>query len=185
MARSSVKQLIKFASEQGIYMGLYMTLMSACIVLSTQYQSLPTWLVPLTVLCPFVLWRLIKPAIKEDIENAAIAPLWLTGIYIFIFGTLICGIITAAYLNFFHPTFVADYLQQSIHTVETSPLASTFAEQLDVMRDALARGAVPTFMEFVFTMMWTSAFFGSMLSLLVATAMTLVYRRRTNTYLNS
>lgn len=185
MARSTVNQLIKFASEQGLYMGLYLTLMSACIVLSTSYPQLPMLLLPLSLFLPLVLWRLLKPTIAADADNAAISPLWLTGIYIFIFATLICGLLTAGYLNFFHPTFVIDYVQQAINTVENSPMAAAFADQLAVMNDAIARKAVPTFMEFVFSMMWSSAFFGSIISLIVALVMNFVYRKRPNAFSNS
>lgn len=178
MERSNVKEVLKYASEKGVIMGMYLTAMSACVLLSLSFPSLPGALVPLTLCCPVMLWMLLRPLARNNPGDAAVSSLWLAGIYIFIFATLICGLLSASYLLFLHPGFIGEYMAASIASVEASPMAPAFAEQLEIMRTAQERHLLPSPMEFTVTMMWATAFFGSVVSLLVALFMNLVYRRR-------
>lgn len=179
--RSNVNEVLKYASEKGILMGLYLTAMSACILLSLRWPGLPSLLVPLTACCPVWLWLLLRPMARNNSEDAAVSSLWLAGIYIFIFATLICGLLTASYLLFLHPGFIGEYMASSIAAVEASPMAPAFAEQVEVMRQAMDRHLLPSPMEFTISMMWATAFFGSIVSLIVAFFMNMVYRRRGST----
>lgn len=179
MAKSTVKEILKFSSDSGVYMGLYLTAMSACILLSMKIPSLPLLLLPLMAGTPVILWLLLRPLARRDAGNMTLFPLWLAGIYIFIFGTLVCGLFSAAYLLFADPTFISTYVRSSVEAVEASPeLAAAMAPQLETMREALGRNIIPSPMQYTTMMMWTTAFFGSILSLLVAAAMTFTGRMR-------
>lgn len=160
-------------------MGLYLTAMSACILLSMRLPLLPMLLIPLMAGTPVLLWFLLRPLARRDAGNVSLFPLWLAGIYIFIFGTLVCGLLSALYLLFADPTFISTYVRTSVEAVEASPaLAEAMAPQLEAMHEALSRNIIPSPMQYTTMMMWSTAFFGSILSLVVAAAMTFTGRLR-------
>lgn len=149
-------------------MGLYLTVMSACLLWGNKIPMLSLALTGLTVGLPFLLWTMLRKFASMESENHLTSSLWLTGIYIFIFATLICGFCTAAYTVILQPGFITDYFNSALQQAKTSHLAAELQPQIDLLTTAAQQGMLPTPMQFTFTMMWATAFFGAILSLIEA-----------------
>lgn len=166
------KSIYKYASEAGLPMGAYLTIMSACLLLSIKMPALPMLILPLGIGFPFILWVLIKRISKAEPSYNKFSSLWLGGIYTVIFGTLICLFLSALYIVFFEPGFVYQYVANALEAVESSPMASQYASSIDMMREAIEANILPSGLEFLTTMSWFTCFVGSILSLVIALMMT-------------
>ena len=162
------KSIYKYASEAGLPAGLYLTLMSACVLFSINFPPLPMLLFPLGIGFPFLLWFLIRKISREEASYNKFSSLWLGGIYTVIFGTLICLFLSALYIVFIQPDFVAIYVNNALEAVESSPMAADYAESIEMMHKAIEAHILPSGMEFLTTMAWFTCFCGSVLSAVIA-----------------
>ncbi|MCH5240626.1 MAG: DUF4199 domain-containing protein [Muribaculaceae bacterium] len=165
------KSIYKYASETGVPMGLYLTLMSGCLLMSVKFQFLLMLLMPLSIGFPFVLWWQMKRILREESSYNKFSSLWLGGIYTVIFGTLICMFLSAIYVVFVEPNFVGLYFTQAIEAVESSPLAGEYEATVELMRNAMEAHILPSGLEFLTTMGWLTCFTGCILSLFIALLM--------------
>lgn len=165
------KSIYKYASETGLPAGIYLSAMSACLLLSVKIQILPMLLLPLALGFPFVLWFLMKKIAREEPSYNKFSSLWLGGIYTVIFGTLICMFLSALYIVFVEPNFVNLYINNALIAVESSPVASEYESSISLMREAINAHLLPSGLEFLTSMAWFTCFFGSILSLFLALIM--------------
>lgn len=176
------KSIYKYASEAGVPAGLYLTLMSACLLLSVKFSLLPLLLFPLGLGFPFLLWMLIRRISREEPSYDKFSSLWLGGIYTVIFGTLISMFLSAIYIVVFEPGFVHLYVSNAIEALESSPLGGEYESSLALMREAIDAHLLPSGLEFLSTMAWLTCFTGSVLSLVIALIMTKFNRKETRQY---
>lgn len=157
------------AAVFGLPLGLLLTAASACFILMQRIPFLATFILLILAFIPFFVYRGMKRLADGGGAFGRLATLWVFGIYSFIFGTLVCSLISAFYLVVFDPSFVYDSMNAAIDSLKSVPdAASVYAEQIDVMQRAIDRHLLPSPMEFVISMGWSSSFFGSMLSLPLA-----------------
>ena len=162
------KSIYKYASEAGLPAGLYLSLMSACVLLSIKIPVLPVMLLPLSLGFPFVLWALMRWIVREEPSYNKFSSLWLGGLYTVIFGTLICMFLSAIYLIGFEPGFVNLYVSNALEAVESSPVAAEYEQSIIMMRRAMEAHILPSGLEFLTTMAWFTCFCGSILSLIIS-----------------
>lgn len=171
------KSIYKYASEAGVPTGLYLTLMSSCLLLSVKISFLPMMLLPLSLGFPFLLWSLMRKISKQEPSYHKFSSLWLGGIYTVIFGTMICMFLSGLYIVFVEPNFVNLYVGNALAAVEASPVAPEYETSVAMMREAMSAHILPSGMEFLSTMAWLTCFTGSVLSLVIAVIMTKAGKR--------
>ena len=162
------KSIYKYASEAGVPAGLYLTLMSACLLLSVKMPVLPMLLLPLGVGFPFLLWAFMRRISRSEPSYNKFSSLWLGGIYTVIFGTLICMFLSALYIVMIEPGFVNLYVSNALEAIESSPFASEYESSILMMREAMDAHILPSGLEFLTTMAWFTCFNGSILALFIA-----------------
>ncbi len=163
-----VKSVFMYAAEAGIPMGLYLTAMSLCLLGSLRVGILQMFLLPLFFGLIALQYFLMRRVRDTDPRCRKVAPLWLMGIYTFIFGTLICVLISDLYVMWVEPHFINDFIAQAIAQAKASPDPSQLAEQTDMLQTLLDSHMLPSSLRFIASMGWATCFFGSMLSLLIA-----------------
>ena len=162
------KSIYKYAAEAGIPAGLYLSLMSACLLLSIKFPVLPIFILPLGIGFPFLLWVLMKRIEKAEPAFHKFSSLWLGGIYTVIFGTIIALFLSALYVVIVEPGFVYLYINNALEAVESSQMASEYETSIKLMREAMDAHLLPSGFEFLSSMAWFTCFAGSILSLILA-----------------
>lgn len=176
------KSIYKYASEAGLPAGLYLTAMSACLLMSIKIPFLPMLILPLGLGFPFILWTLMRSISKAEPAYNKFSSMWLGGLYTVIFGTLICMFLSAIYIVFVEPGFVHLYITNALEAVESSPVAPEYETSITMMREALDAHILPSGLEFLTSMAWLTCFAGSILSLLIALIMTRNTRKVTRQF---
>lgn len=168
MEKQTTKSVYRYGADYGLYFGLYLTLMSACLMASTTHIEtillVYVLIAGLPVLTFFLQFKLQskQPRFRNN------ASLWMFGICLFLFGSLICGVCTAVYVMLFDPDFIYDYFQSAVDTINNSPLKEHYAESVATIQTALDKNMLPTVMETTFSMIWLTTFGGSLLSLVLS-----------------
>ena len=162
------KSIYKYASEVGIPVGMYLSLMSSCLLMSIRMPFLMSAIFFLAIGFPFYLGFFVRKIGKIEPAYMKFSSLWLGGIYSVIFGTFICMFFSGLYITFIEPGFVGAYCQNMIDTIEASPIADEYEATIGMMRNAMDSHMLPSGMDFVTTMGWFTCFVGSVLSLVIA-----------------
>ncbi len=179
------KSIYKYAAEAGVPIGMYLTLMSACLLMSLRIEILSMLVFPLMACFPIVLGMTMKRIATREPAYMKVSALWLGGIYTVIFGTLICSLFSGVYLLFIDPGFVNSYFDHAITTIESSPMAVEYEATTDLMREAMDAHILPTGMEFVSTMGWITCFAGSILSLVLSVIIVKTGKKRRELIMNN
>ena len=160
-------QVYREGAYKGVPMGIYLTLIFLFTVLSEQFSLLS--LTGLAMLCytPFFTYRLIVKIHKKYFCTSDFASLWMLGISIFIGGSMICALCSYAYLQYIDPNFI---YRQAVNAAELykeldPDNTSGIAEVIDSLID---NNMLPTSIEVAVEMLWTTTFFGSLLSMLLS-----------------
>lgn len=168
MSTKASKSIIKYSAEYGIYCGLYLLLMSACLIASVHYSPTILFTFPLALGIPIIVYALMIRMSKQEPVYHNFRSLWSMGVFMFLFGAMICGVITGGYFILIEPDFMLKYITNAIETMAQSPVAIEYTTEIETLRQAVDKGVYPTPMQFVFTMLWSTAFFGSILSAIMA-----------------
>lgn len=161
-----------------MYAGLWLCALAACFLFSLELPVISWCIFPLILGLPFCLAWLMRRMVMQEPVYASFSSLWLFGIYTMIFGSLICALFSAVVLIFFQPGFLTRYLVEAIRAAEASPDAGELAGHIEVLKNAVRSGMVPSPMNFVTSMMWASAFFGSIISMFLAWPISSRLKRR-------
>lgn len=162
------RSVFDYAARGGIPMGIMLTAVSLLFISGVGSSGMQTGAMLLSTGIPVILWILQRKMWNECPHYRRVSSLWLMGIYTFIFGSLICMLLSNLYILAFAPNFVADYARESLRMMESSPDPSLYAEQTEILHQMLRHRALPTPFGMTTTMAWATCFFGSLLSLLWA-----------------
>ena len=162
------KSIYKYAAEWGLPTGIYLTAMSACMLMSIRYELLSSLLLPLVICFPPFLWFALRHISRREPQYRKVSALWLGGIYTIIFGTIICMLFSSCYIFYVEPGFVYEYAMAAIDAMESAPMKEQYGTTALLLREAIDARILPSGIEFVTTMGWSTCFFGSILSLVIA-----------------
>lgn len=170
---SDKKSIFKYSSELGLPMGLYFFAISASLLASVHVNTTILLLFPLALGWPVILFLLMRNVWKKAPHYRTTGAMWLTGIWICIFGALICAILSAAWILLFEPDFLQLYLNQCLNIASSSSLPEQYSDMTSQIKTMVDAGHIPSPMQWVFSMIWLTAFTGAIISLIVALCMTL------------
>lgn len=168
-----IKSIFKFSSELGLWMGLYLFLMSACLLASVHLPSVIMLLLPLALGMPVVMYFLLARMRNEAPQYRTFTATWLGGTWICIFGSLICAALSALWITLFDPDFVAEYISHCLELARTANLPAEYSRMADAIEESVKKGRVPSPMEWVFSMIWFTIFAGLIVSFILSLIMNL------------
>lgn len=162
-----VKSIYRRAADNGLIFGVYLSVLFVMFVLSG--KSFLTSLAGLVLLLgiPGVIFVFLRRCFIAEFGKTTISGLWMLGILIFIYASLICGVVTYVYLQYFDPSFIYNQAQAALD-IYRSVEEIKGTDLVIGMQRAIEEKLLPTPIQFVFQMIWVTTFFGSLLSLLTA-----------------
>lgn len=168
MERVKLHPLFYSSMEQAIPLGLLLTLMTGALLFC---QQVPALSILLLVSPVFVVWLLVRGLAKVASQHTVyctFAPLWMSGIVQFICASLISALITGVFLSLSHG-FLNDFFMNAFDTMQQGGKGSV--QVMEGVSRTKFQSLVPSVMQFVFAIFWTSTFFGSILSLICGLAL--------------
>lgn len=153
--------------EYGIYLGIFLAVKFVVTTQSTRFVALNVLSQLLLVALPFVVYGLMKRYQNEEEGRAGFSQLWLFGIFLFFFGSLLSGVVEYVFYRFIDPLYLNRLISSALDAmaaliqVQDSPF-------LQMMREGLEKGGAPSAIEMVYQTILSNVFFGSLLSILLA-----------------
>ena len=156
------KSIARYAMEYGVYFGIYLIVKFALTTFSLNNFVANFVSEVLLIAIPFILYYK-----KQDGGNVRFSHLWMFGIFLFFFASLLSGVAEYVYYRYINPTYIEMQMAAVLDLIEKMTQAQD-SEMLQVMRDGLAKGGAPSPIEMVFQTIWANVFFGSLLSIIIA-----------------
>lgn len=155
------------ASVWGVPFGLYLTCAGVSSVFADWFPPLGFVFMLLLVASPLVVYYFQRRYFIDENGFAEYAALWMLGIMLYIFGTVLASFIMFLVIQFGRPDFAYDQVQHAINAYSKIPELRD-SELVRVMKNAVERQALPTPIETVFNAFWFVTFWGCITSAITA-----------------
>lgn len=162
-----VKSVYRVGAEYGLWFGIYLTLMAFAIMYGFEHTSLMLMAVAMLVATPAIIYQMMRRYRMSVYGYATFAALWMLGLAIFLFGSLICGIVTYVWMQYVMPTFIYDQVTAAIELYKTMP-GDEAAQVVEIMQAVIEHHALPSAIDVSIQMIMFVTFLGSMVSMLLA-----------------
>jgi hypothetical protein len=161
------KSIYKRAAEWGLPFGLYIACMGVASIYADYFAPLSIIFILMIMATPLVVYYFQRRRFIEDDGFTEYAGLWMLGILLFIFGSVIASFIIYLVLQYFRPDFMYEQARMVIEAYSKIPQASD-SEVLRVLQRMVDEKLLPTPIEAVFNAFWFITFFGSLVSAITA-----------------
>lgn len=170
------KSVYQRGAEDGIYLGLTMSL----AVLFTAASSYYAWCflpsIVMLVAVPVVALRRLRASHIAQDCRATFSMLWMQGIAGFFFGGLLMGVVSYAAMKWIHPGYIVEQARIVVEVFSQSESDAYRAFARGVSQ-AIERGELPTAMDLVAELIYVAVLTGSLLSILLSLLIRARYRR--------
>lgn len=161
------KSLYRRGADTGLYFGLYLSGLFFASSYSVDIPGLSLTTFIMMVAVPFIIYKCMRAYFNDEKGIVTFPSLWMYGIAIFIFGSIIAAAVSATYMKWIAPDFIDTRIQASIELLNATPGPDTkeMVKMLTLVRDS---GMIPGPVELSLRMVSFNVFSGSMLSLLMS-----------------
>lgn len=161
------KSIFRRGADTGLYFGLYLSVLYMCMTHSVSSPMLNLLALIMMVGVPVIIYKCLRRMYVEEEGESIFSTLWMYGILIFFFGSLISATVLIVYLRWLNPGVIVEQLQTSIEILNTSglPVGKEIATQLTQM---IEQKALPSAVEIGIRTISSSVFTGMLLSMIVA-----------------
>ena len=161
------KSLLKYSMESGVWLGLYLIVRFVFTVTSMYSVMANILALALYVGTPFVVYRIMLQYHRNNGYISFFSLLWMMGIMLFFFASLISCIPEYIFYEYINPQYVTELLDNTFVKLDEMDLLKGNTS-LESMRKALDEGGAPTSIQMILQSIWSNVFFGSLLSMVVA-----------------
>lgn len=157
------KSIFKRGAEQGAMMGLYLSVLFLCMVISLKAPLLGVIAMVMILGVPFVTYYFLRRSYVSDMGMTKFSELWTQGIIIFACGSLIMAAVSLIYTKFIEPNFIFNCMNSAIEILYESDPSTA-----DMFQRILDQGKLPSAADFAMEYIWLGIFSGSIVSMLMA-----------------
>lgn len=160
------KSVFQCAAEYGLIFGLYLS----CIFFTCIYGNVSV-LISMTGMLlffasPILVLKFMRKFHNSHLSTSTFGSVWTLGVMIYLCASMICGIVTYAWLEFVIPGFILEQAQTALVTYEQIPELKNHAITT-TLRQAIENHMLPTPIVIVFQMMWITVSSGMAVSLIL------------------
>jgi len=165
---STRKSLLVYGMEGGLWLGLYLILRFFMGVAGMYSPILNALAMILFIGTPVVLYYIMAKYHKQNGYVSGFSLLWMMGIMLFFFASLICCVPEYIFYQYISPDYISQTMSRSIELIEEMGLLQGNDASNTALRQALDEAITPTSLQMIMSSMWSNVFFGSLLSIVVA-----------------
>ncbi len=172
------KNIVQAAMEAGAIMGAFFVVKFVFTVLSlsSSFAGLLSTFMILTI--PLVVYYLMRRYYRESGGETTFSQLWLLGILLFFFASLISALVQYIYYVYINPDYIKMQFEMAGAAVQMMESMNTLpASSLEPYKQVMAQGNIPAPMDFVMAQMWINITFGSLLSAVMAGACSYYFKK--------
>mgnify|MGYP002520972862 CR=1 FL=1 len=158
--------------------GIYLSVVAAGFIFSDKHVAIAAFAMAMVLLIPFVVYRWLKKRYVADDGLTSFSNLWMTGILIFMCGSLIACGVSWAVIELLRPNYFYEQAQLLINQYEATPelFADGMQDVVSTLRLVIEKHGAPRSIDLALTGFWFSSFVGSLLSALLSAIVKLTGR---------
>lgn len=174
------KSVYRRGADDGFIFGLYLSVMFIAMALSITTSSLPANLIGLamTAAVPVVIYFFLRRAYIADRCLSSFSAMWLHGICIFFFGSLIMALTAYVYMRLVNPSFIPETVAVARDTYESLG-TSDGHDMAQLLEQVQRKNLYPAAGAVAVQKIWLAVFTGSLLSMILSTVIRLTTRDKT------
>lgn len=160
------QSIYKRGADDGLLMGILLSITFLAAVNSIYYAWTTVACLALAFAVPFLTFYFLRRSYRFDNCRTRFSALWLQGICIFFFGSLLAALTSYIYLRLYNPSYIStviDMAKEVYQSVDT-PDARQMAAMMQKIQDT---HMLPTPAEVAVQIVWSGVFTGSLLSVVV------------------
>lgn len=164
---SATANVYRRGASDGALMGLVLCGIFASWALSMRVAAASLAFPLLCLAVPVLAWWQLRRGYRAMNGLSTFSMLWMHGICIFFFGSLLMAALALMWLRWWEPSLVHDSLLQAadVYAQLPSPQAQRMAADV---RTIVEHGMVPRAIDVALALLWAGVFSGSILSIILA-----------------
>lgn len=166
MNEAKGESIYRVAAFQGLMLGVWLSGISACVLAGIRVPLLSFAVLPMLLGLPVIQTRFFASVVGINIGYARFSVLWMVGIIQFLGASLLCALLTAAYMIIVEPGFLNNYFSEALQIMRQSGMGNT--PNADMLKEAIEMRMIPTPTQYVSMMFWLTSLFGSIMSMVMA-----------------
>lgn len=167
--KDSSRSVYRIGAEDGLIMGPLLAVTVVLMGATTYVPGLFFLAIAAMIAVPTVAYMLLARAYRADRAQSTFSALWLQGICMFFFGSLIMAVIAYASMRWLCPTFIYDQIETVVKAYGSLDNADARAIAATLQKAAETR-SLPTPIEVSLEMIYMAVFSGSLLSMVLSLA---------------
>lgn len=161
------RSVYRRGADDGLWFGLYLSVMFIAMACSLDVPILSLVFLLMAAGVPVATYRSLKKSFRIDEGRSSFSALWLHGICMFFFGSLLLSVTVYVFLRFIHPEYIPELVRTAYEYYSTSGSPSAH-EIADVLRAIQDNRLYPTAGGVAVEMIWLAVFTGSLLSMAIS-----------------
>ncbi len=166
--KGEAKGLVQYAMESGVYVGLYFVVKFVFEVFSMDSFFCNAVSLSMLLCVPVVVYFVMRRYRYQVGEQCYFSQLWMMGILLFFFVSLINSLAQYVYFVYINPGYIKAQFLAAVEFMESFRPVMSDPSLLDTIKEGLEKGNVPSPMSVVVERIWVNLFFGSLLSAAMA-----------------
>ena len=165
--KPTLKDIMTFGAERGAILGIYFCVLIALLIFEIYVPVLSLVVLAMIIWVPFLVYRWLKKSDKTTGGIFTISMLWLQGIALFFFASVILAVGVFVFLRFIQPDFMSDmvnFIMESAKAADNPALT----QQASMLEQIISESGIPRAIDMALNLGWSAIFTGSILSLLLA-----------------
>ena len=163
------RSVYTLGASDGLWVGVLMGLCMFCMIMSSRLPVLSLAGIVIFLVTPFVVWRMLRRSWIRSEVPTSFSAVWLHGICIFLFGSLIMALMMYLTLKFLTPGWIEN--QVHLASLQLAQNVDTL-EQSRMLERVIESGNLPSAIYTSVSAIWLAAFTGSMWSMIFALILT-------------
>ena len=168
---SNQRSVYSIGASDGVIVGVIMGLCAASMIMSAAVPVLTLVGLALFISTPYVVWRMLRRAWLRAQVPRTFSAVWLHGICIFLFGSLIMALMMYLTLRFGQPGWIESQTLLAADRLAADPAT---ARQAMVLHNIVDSGQLPSPIYSSISSIWLVSFTGSIWSMIFAFILTRV-----------
>lgn len=163
------RSVYALGANDGFWVGLAMGVCTMCMILSARYAMAAFVGMALFLCTPYLVWRFLRRAWIEGYVPPTFSAVWLHGICIFLFGSIIMAFIMYCTLRFIEPGWIERETALAVERLLADPQT---AQQGRILQKVLESGEMPSPIYTSVSSIWLVSFTGSLWSMIFSFILT-------------
>ena len=169
------RSVYRRGADDGLLMGIFLSVLFIAAVNSIYSGIATVASIAMAIVVPFLTFFFLRRNFRSDNCLTSFSSLWLHGICIFFFGSLLMALTSYIYLRFVNPGYITTVIDMAkeVYAAVDTPDARQMVDMMQKLQDS---HMLPTGGQVAIEIIWAGVFSGSLLSMVVSAIVRAVTR---------